>query len=711
MKLCRLWVLQGPNIWAANPILEAGVDLGPWADPSRKQTIHVVQRLRTWLPSTPPDLDDAPSLAHVFERVAFLLQVLAGNSVTFSETREGGRPNRYRVAVEYQEEPVGRACLQTALEMCRAAREDLPFALGEELARLRALAEEQILGPSTRAVVEAARARGIPVAHLNPEDGRYLQLGHGARQRRSLATETEDISAVARSITTDKHLTKLLLREAGVPAPWGHPVYDAEEAWTTACEIGLPVVVKPQDRDLSQGVGLNLRTREQVMAAYRVAREKSFYVLVERFAPGVEHRLLVVDDRVIAAARIDPPQVVGDGVSRVAELVEAVNRDPRRGDAYPAPLRWIKLDAVALDVLAAQDYTSDSIPPKGARVLLRRHPPHIENGGYLSDVTERVHPNVAACAVAAAQALRVRVAGVDIVAEDISRPLEEQGGVVVEINAGPGLGLHTAPWTDNPRPVGEAIVTSLFPPGSDGRIPIFAVTGGRARAAARCLAALLTDRGFRVGRTNGDGVFVAGRKIVLEGATAREKARVLLRNSVVDTIVLEVSARDLLREGLGCDRCDVALVTGSSERDEAVCADADLDAEELAEASVAVLHALGADGKAVLNADVPSLLDRALPPAERVIWFSRHGDHSRLSDHRAAGGTAVFLDADSLVLARGDEEQRLAFGGHPVEKDPGEQLGLLAAMAGATVLNLCGDEGQTPTTPAKAMLEPSLAAV
>ncbi|HEY7152834.1 MAG TPA: hypothetical protein VH575_02645, partial [Gemmataceae bacterium] len=560
MKLCRLWVLQGPNIWAAKPVLEAGVDLESWADQPRKQTARVAQRLRAWLPSTPLELDDAPSLAHVFERVALLLQTMAGNTVTFSETRQGARPNRYRVAVEYQEEPVGRACLQTALEMCRAAREDRPFALDEELTRLRTLAEEQILGPSTRAVVEAARARGIPVAHLNPEDGRYLQLGHGARQRRSLATETEDISAVARSISTDKHLTKLLLREAGVPAPWGRPVHDAEDAWTAACEIGLPVVVKPQDRDLALGVGLNLRTREQVMDAYRTAREKSFYVLVERFAPGVEHRLLVVDDRVIAAARIDPPFVVGDGISRVAELVEAENRDPRRGDAYPAPLRRIKLDAVALDVLAAQDYTPDSIPPKGARVLLRRHPPHVENGGYLSDVTERVHPAVAACAVAAAQALRLRVAGVDVVAEDINRPLEEQGGVVVEVNAGPGLGLHTAPWTNNPRPVGEAVVASMFPPGSDGRIPIFAVTGGRARAAARCLAALLTDRGFRVGRTNGDGVFVAGRKIVLEGAPAHEKARVLLRNSVVDAIVLEVSARELLREGLGCDRCDVALV-------------------------------------------------------------------------------------------------------------------------------------------------------
>src|SRR5262249_11251355 len=187
----------------------------------------------------------------------------------------------------------------------------------------------------------------------------YLQLGYGARQRRSLAAETEDISAVARSITTDKHLSKRLLREAGVPVPPGRPVSDAEDAWTAACEIGLPVAVKPQDRDLAQGVGLNLRTRDQVMAAYQIARQKSHYVMVERFMPGTEHRVLVVDDRVIAVARIEPPHVVGDGVSRVADLVEVVNRDPRRGDAYPAPLRRLKLDATALDMLAAQDYTPD----------------------------------------------------------------------------------------------------------------------------------------------------------------------------------------------------------------------------------------------------------------------------------------------------------------------------------------------------------------
>ena len=586
------------------------------------------------------------------------LQVLSGNPVQFSGFRPTDCPHRYRVAFEYQEEPVGRACLETALALCQAAWEDRLYPLDEELARLRELADDQQLGPSTLAVVEAARARQIPVDHFNPEDGRYLRLGQGGAQRRSLASETDDISALARSITTDKHLTKLLLREAGVPVPYGRPVSDADDAWKAACELGLPVAVKPQDRDMALGVGVNLRTREQVLAAYEAARAKSSSILVERFLVGIEHRVLVVGDRVAAVARIEPPHVVGDGVSRIADLVETVNRDPRRGDAYPAPLRRIKLDAVALELLACQGYSRESIPPRGARVLLRRNPPHLDNGGSIRDVTDAIHPETAACAVAAAQALRVRIAGIDLVVQDIARPLEEQGGGIVEVNTGPGLGLHTAPLNDSPRPVGAAIMASLFPPSSDGRIPVLAITGSRAHTAGRCLAALLTDAGHRVGRASRDGLFIAGRKINLEDATAYDKARAVLRNSLVDVAVLECEAHDLLREGFACDRCDVVLMTDQTEVDdsgESADSGSEGSRTEAAEAWIALLHALAPDGKAVLNADNPPGPCSILPPPDRLLWFAQTGDNARVASHRAAGGTAVFLSADSLVVGAGSK--------------------------------------------------------
>jgi cyanophycin synthetase len=716
MQLWRLWVLRGPNVWAACPVLEVGVDLREWVDVPRDRSEEVRERLRTWIPSLQGERDASDEFdpAQIFEQLLKKLQILAGNPVRFSASRSTDGPDRYRVAVEYHEEPVGRACVQTALAMCRAAWEGQPFPVADELARLRALADDQRLGPSTFAIVEAARARDIPVDHFNPEDGRYLMLGQGARQHRSLAAETDEISALSRSITTDKHLTKQLLREAGVPVPFGRPVVDENDAWEAACALGLPVVIKPQDRDMAVGVGLNLRTREQVVAAYRTAKSRSDYVLVERFAEGAEHRVLVVEDRVVAVALIEPPLVVGDGISTVAELVEAVNRDPRRGEAYPAPLRRIRLDAVALKMLAAAGYTVDSVPPAGQRVILRCQLPHLDHGGFLRDVTDVIHPETAACIVAAAQALRVRVAGVDVVARDISRPLEEQGGVIVEVNTGPGLGLHTAPYTEQPRPVGAAIVASMFPPGDNGRIPIVAVAGSRGRAAGRTLSTLLTDAGYRVGRTGYDGVFIAGRKINLRDASAHEKARALLRNNRIDIAILECEARDLLRDGFGCDRCDVVLVADPPEEivDRLPKANGQDEEAPVEEAWIALLHGLASDGKVVLNADDPPDLDDVALPTDRVIWFARRGDNSRLIAHRADGGTAVYLGADCLVIAQGVEEQRMAFGGRPAQRDPREQLALLAALSGAMALNQCGDEEEPVSrVPISTPLELTLSAV
>jgi cyanophycin synthetase len=674
MEFWRLWVLRGPNAWSACPVIEVGLHLGRWADPPPDVIARVADRLAHWLPSLAPgDGPAASHLAHLVERVALELQTLAGNPVRFGQTKARG-PGRWRVAVEYLEEAVGRACLQAALEVCRAACEGREFPIDTELARLRDLADDERLGPSTDAVVQAARARGIPVEHLNPEDGRYLQLGHGARQRRVLASETDDISAVSRSITTDKHLTKRLLRAAGVPVPEGRPVADAEDAWAAASELGLPVAVKPQDRDLAVGVGLDLRTREQVLAAYRAAREKSANIVVERFAPGVEHRVLVVDGRVVAVARIDPAHVIGDGESTVADLVEMVNRDPRRGPDHRSPLRRLKLDAVALDVLAGQGLTPASVPRRGERILVRRNPPYLKNGGSLTDLTDRIHPEVAARAVDAARALGLRVAGLDVVAEDVGRPLEEQGGVVVEVNTGPGLWLHTAPWAETPRPVGEAVVATLFPPGSDGRVPVVGVTGGAARTAAgRHLAGLLARAGLRVGRASAEGVFVAGRRLLIGGATAREQARAVLQNYLVDVAVLEASAGDLLVEGFGCDRCDVAVVT-----DPPAAGDGE-ESDEPAAAQAAVLRALAPGGTAVLAAE-------GSPPAlapDRVVRFAPGVPSARM-----AGGTAVFLSGDAAVLARGDDETAFPL---PGPADRGDRLGLLAAVAAAAALNLGAD--------------------
>ena len=395
--------------------------------------------------------------------------------------------------IEYQDEEVGRAVLETGRRMLDAAVKDLPFDVEAELAALRELHQRVCLGPSTNAIVQAAVKRGIPVRRLNSES--LVQLGYGARQRRILAAQTDRTGAVAEAIAQDKQLTRSLLRAMGVPVPNGRPVSDPDDAWQAAQEIGAAVVVKPQYGSQGRGVATNLTTREQVVAAFHAARETTRWVLVERFAPGADYRLLVVGDRVVAAARREPAQVVGDGVSSIRALVDQVNRDPRRGDDHATVLSKIKLDSVGLGVLGEQGYTPDSVPPAGQTVLVRRNA-NLSTGGTAADVTDLVHPDVAARAVEAAKMVGLDVAGVDVVAVDISKPLESQGGIVVEVNASPGLRMHIEPSSGQPRPVGEAIIDSMFAEDQNGRIPVVAVTGVNGKTTTtRFIAHLLRTSG------------------------------------------------------------------------------------------------------------------------------------------------------------------------------------------------------------------------
>ncbi|MBX6316185.1 MAG: cyanophycin synthetase, partial [Isosphaeraceae bacterium] len=485
----KVLALRGPNIWANFPVLEAWVDLEELKDSPSDTLPGFNDRLMAWLPSM---IEHRCSLGerggfferlrrgtyqgHILEHVALELQGLAGSDVGFGRARETSEEGVYKVVVEYEVEELGRAALEAARQLLDAAVHDRPFDVAATIRHLRTVYLDAKLGPSTQAIVDAARRRNIPTRRLNNYS--LVQLGHGTKQRRIQAAETDATSAIGQEIAQDKDLTRALLAAVGVPVPEGRPVSSAEDAWAAAEEVGVPVVVKPRYGNQGRGVATNLKTREQVIAAYQAARDASSdgAVLVETFAPGADHRLLVVGGRVVAAARREPAQVEGDGVRSIAELIEQVNSDPRRGEDHATVLSKIRLDAVALGVLAEQGYTPESVPPPGRRVLIRRNA-NLSTGGTAVDVTERVHPEVAARAVEAARMVGLDIAGVDVVAEDIGRPLEEQGGVIVEVNAAPGLRMHLEPSEGASRPVGEAIVDLLFPPGEDGRIPIVGVTG------------------------------------------------------------------------------------------------------------------------------------------------------------------------------------------------------------------------------------------
>ncbi len=484
------------------------------------------------------------------------LQASVGIHGTFSAATPAAEPGQVVVVAEARFADLGRTAAEIAVKEANGEPAD------SDRQRLKDIEYEHRLPVSTAVIADASRRRGIPVRRLSTEYGRLLIHGHGAKQHRTLAAEPDSISILGRTCSTDKQLAKELMAAAGVPVPVGRAVTTLEEAWQAAQELGFPVAVKPQDSDLQIGVSLDVRTREHFEAAFQNAVAHSGAVLVERFAPGVEHRVLVVDGKVAAVTRIDPPQVLGDGVHTVAELVAEVNRDPRRGDkGSDLPWHKIALDEEAVGVLAKQGFTVQSIPPKGAKVLARRNPPYFANGGNFVDVTDDIHPATAAHAAAAAECMGLSVAGLDVVVVDIREPLEPQGGVVVEINAGPGLWLHLAPSNANPRPVGDAIVASMFPPGETGRIPVIALVGEGAEGFRESLDKLCRASGKRLGYAKPGEAGISGRRWTTS-TDPFERAEKLLQFPGLDVAVLETTAEELLRVGFGNDRCDIAVSLG-----------------------------------------------------------------------------------------------------------------------------------------------------
>jgi cyanophycin synthetase len=692
MEYRRVWVLRGPNVWSLSPAIEVEVDLTGFPVPSA----DLADRLTAWLPPTGRRwaafcrcLRERVHPVHLLQHVTLELQARVGFPLDFGLAQETFRDSLSRFVVGYEEEAVCRACLDAALELSTAAARGLPYATAATVERLHELANDVRLGPSTAAIVRAALARGIPFRRLNT--GSLVQLGQGIHQRRILAAETDATSAVAEAVAKDKELTRTLLRAVGVPVPDGRPVADAEGARAAAEELGGPVVVKPQDGNHGRGVTTNLTTAEQVGRAYAAARAESEHVLVETFVPGEDHRLLVIGNRLVAAALREPAHVVGDGRSTVAQLIDEVNRDPRRSDGHSTVLSKIQLDAVGLSVLAEQGFTPESVPPADAKVLIRRNG-NLSTGGTATDVTDRVHPDVAERAVEAARVVGLDVAGVDVVATDVSRPLEEQGGAVVEVNAGPGLRMHLEPSAGTPRPVGEAIVDLLFPPGQTGRIPVVAVTGINGKTTTtRLIAHLLAATGRKVGMTCTDGTYVGGRRTEARDSSGPQSARAVLAHPRVEAAVLETARGGILREGLGFDRCDVAVVTNVGSGDHLGLRGID-NLDGLARVKQVVVAAVAPAGAAVLNAADPLVTAMAPHCPGAVVFFARDPGNPLLNTHRAAGGRAVFARDGVIYLAEGaHKEGLLPLGRVPLTQPAGipfQVENVLAATAAAWSLGL-----------------------
>jgi cyanophycin synthetase len=668
MQVSRIRALRGPNLWSRHTAIEAIVTCSE-TERSITGLPGFEARLRALFPAIgvlpPAGARQQTSLAHVLEISALALQAQAGCPVTFSRTSETVEAGTYQVVVEYSEEDVGRLALTRAETLVQAALQGEPFDLAAALAELRELDEDVRLGPSTGAIVEAAATRGIPWRRLT--QGSLVQLGWGSRQRRFQAAEVDTTSAVSESIAQDKDLTKTLLHAAGVPVPLGRPVTDLEDAWAAAQEIGLPVVLKPQDGNQGKGVTVNVASREHLEIAYRAAAEHG-EVMVERFLPGSDYRLLVVGNQLIAAARRDPPHVIGDGAHTVRQLVEQVNADPRRGDGHATSLTKIRFDEIAIARLGLQGLQPDSVPEKGRRVVLRNNA-NLSTGGSATDVTDDVHPEVAARAVAAAQMVGLHICGVDVVCESVLRPLEEQGGGMVEVNAAPGLRMHLAPSYGKGRNVGEAVMRELFAHGDDGRIPVVAVTGTNGKTTtARLTGHLLATSGLRVGMTNTDGVYVNGRQIDSGDCSGPKSARNVLMHPDVDAAVFETARGGMLREGLGFDRCQVAVVTNIGEGDH-LGLNYITTVEDLAVLKRVIVQNVAASGYAVLNATDPIVAAMAATCPGAVIFFAADRHHPVMATHRAQGHRTLYVDGDMLVAAQGSWRESVPLRDIPITRN------------------------------------------
>lgn len=691
MEVSRIRALRGPNLWSHHTAVEAIVRC-THEELSINDIPEFEARLRALFPEIGPlqatGHDDAIPLARVFELATLALQAQAGCPVTFSRCTQTLEAGIFQVVVEYSEEDVGRLAFDLAEKLCNAALSNTSFDLTSALNELRELDEDLRLGPSTGSIVYAAVARNIPYRRLT--SGSLVTFGWGSKQRKIQAAEMDGTSAIAEAIAQDKELTKKLLVAAGVPVPLGRTALDVEDAWNIALEIGLPVVVKPKDGNQGKGVTVNVTTREQLEAGYAAACEFRDDILVERYLPGNDFRLLVVGNKLVAAARRDPPQVVGDGTHSVRELVEQVNKDPRRGSGHATSLTKIRFDDIALASLAKQGYDADSVPTKGTRVVLRNNA-NLSTGGSATDVTDDVHPEVAARAVAAAQMVGLDICGVDVVCDSVLKPIEEQNGGVVEVNAAPGLRMHLSPSFGKGRAVGEAIVAAMFADGDDGRIPIIAVTGTNGKTTTvRLISHLLTASGLRTGMTNTDGVYVEGRQIDSGDCSGPRSARNVLSHPDVDAAVFETARGGVLREGLAYDRCKVAVVTNIGSGDH-LGLNYITTVEDLAVLKRVIVQNVADNGVAVLNAADPIVASMASNCTGAVTFFAVDSQLPVMAAHRIKGHRVIFIENNEIVAVEGKLTQRIPLSEVPITRNGtiGFQVeNVMASVAAAWAINI-----------------------
>ncbi|WP_439631423.1 cyanophycin synthetase [Gemmata sp.] len=674
MTLSEIRALPGPNVYSHRPTLVALIDLGDLDERDTCEFPGFADRLLAALPGLGDHhcglgypggfverLREGTYFGHVVEHVAIELQNMAGSAVTHGKTRRTRAPGVYRVVVEYRNEGCARHCLAAARDLVAAVLGGEAYPVADAVREARRIAARTDLGPSTRAIADAAARRGIPVVRL--DDEALVQLGYGVHRKLVQAAETSHTSSVSVDVACDKARTKALLAKFFVPVPRGAVVRTADEAAAQLAALAPPLAVKPLDGNQGRAVSLGLHTAEAVREAFGRAAAVSPRVVVEEQFVGRDYRVLVVGGALVAASERVPASVVGDGTRTVRQLIERENAsNPLRGDGHEMPLTRITVDDGLVDHLARSGGRQlGEVPAAGERVLLRGTA-NLSTGGTARDVTDEVHPDVRRLCERAARAVGLDVCGIDLIAPDIGRPLPPSGAGVIEVNAAPGLRMHHYPSEGTPRDAGGAVVQSLFPRG-DGRIPVIAITGTNGKTTVtRMVAAAVAAAGKTSGVTTTDGIWVDGHQVAAGDMTGFQSARVILGDPVVEVAVLETARGGLVRRSIGYDWSDVGVITNVSA--DHLGQDGIETVDDLLHVKALVAERVRDGGTVVLNADDERLA--ALPgrrgvnaDRKRVVFFTLDADNPVVRQHLDAGGTAFWAAGGWLHEGTGPDAQRL----------------------------------------------------
>ena len=676
MKIIRTQTLRGPNYWSIrrDKLIVMRLDLEDLAEKPSNEIPGFYEGLIDVLPSLVEHycspgyrggfferVRTGTYMGHIIEHIALELQELAGTPVGFGRTRGTSTPGVYNVVFEYVDEQAGRYAGRAAVRLCQSLVDTGTYSkeeLAQDLADLRDLCNNAALGPSTETIVKEAQARNIPWLLLSARA--MVQLGYGVHQKRIQATLSSFSGILAVELACDKEGTKTILKDGGIPVPRGTVIQYLDELPAAIEEVGgFPIVIKPLDGNHGRGISIDVKNQQEAEEAYDLASaaSKTRSVIVERYYKGSDHRILVINGKVAAVAERIPAHVVGDGRSTIEELIEITNQDPNRGDGHANVLTKITIDKTALNVLGKQGYELTSILPQGAIAYLRATA-NLSTGGIAVDRTDEIHPENVWIAQRVAKLIGLDIAGIDVVTDDIRKPLKEVDGVIVEVNAAPGFRMHVAPSRGLPRNIAAPVIDMLFPPGTPSRVPILAITGTNGKTTtSRLISHICRQTGKVVGFTTTDGVYIDDYLVEKGDNTGPYSAGMILKEPTVEIAVLETARGGILRSGLAFNQCDVGVVLN-------VAADhlgiGDIDTiEQMAKVKSVVAEVVSAEGYAVLNADDPLTVSMAEKVKGRVAYFSMSPDNPIIHDHIRRGGMAAIYENGYLSILEGEWTLRI----------------------------------------------------